>query len=82
MSPPPAEQLYVVGIRPVLLYLMEQSQIEDLGLSDQDDPGRVVPILADTLNWRAPWPYAYGILPEVEPYMDETVYVFILSMRF
>ncbi|KAI0341479.1 hypothetical protein BDW22DRAFT_1359055 [Trametopsis cervina] len=56
LNPPPTEPLYVVGVNAVLVYLREMSDIENLGL-DQEDGAGVVLILADALNWRSPLPY-------------------------
>ena len=80
MKPPPTDPLYVVAIRPVLLALFEQSQLEDLGFGLQR--GGVVPVLADALNWKGSWPYSNGVLREVEPYMDWATCVLVWTLCF
>ena len=67
LTPPPTEPIYVVGVRSVLLYLREMSELEDLGLEQADGAG-VVTILADALNWKDP--RSYGERYSEEPWMD------------
>ena len=67
LNPQPTEPLYVVGIRSVLLYLRELSDIEDLGLEDKDGSG-VVTILADALHWKGPGTQSPRFAEE--PWMD------------
>ncbi|KAH9940691.1 hypothetical protein B0H21DRAFT_572283 [Amylocystis lapponica] len=69
LDPPPAQPLYVVGLRHLLVYLREQSELEDLGLGSAEQNG-VVTILSDVLNWRNARPYPAQILPDAEPFMD------------
>lgn len=66
MNPPPTESLYVVGLRPHLMYILERHEMEDHGL---EDPNGVVLILSDTLNWRFPRPYGKNDV-EDEPFMN------------
>lgn len=70
MNPQPSQPLYVVGVRHILVYLREQSELEDLGLNRADGNG-VITVLADSLNWRTPRPYAGRTMQEEEPFMDE-----------
>ena len=71
MDPPPSEPLYVVGLRPHLMYLVERQELEDHGLAD---PNGVVMILSDALNWRFPRPYGRNQTID-EPFMDHNTYV-------
>lgn len=66
MDPPPPEPLYVVGLRPHLMYMLERQEIEDHGLSDHNG---VVMILSDALNWRPARPYGKA-QSEDEPFMN------------
>ncbi|TCD68735.1 hypothetical protein EIP91_009881 [Steccherinum ochraceum] len=59
LSPPPQHPLYLVGTRPVHLYIREQSDIEDLGVDDPSGNG-VVSILSDSLNFRGPETQRYS----------------------
>ena len=68
LDPPPSEPLYVVGVRSVLLYLREMSEIEDLGL-DEEGGGRVITILSDALNCRDVRLYTPR-LSHSEPWLD------------
>ena len=54
MDPPPAEPLYVVGLRLHLMYMLERQELENHGL---EDPNGVVMVLSDALNWRFSRPY-------------------------
>ncbi|KAI0635238.1 beta-lactamase-like protein [Trametes polyzona] len=66
MDPPPSQPLYVVGLRPHLMYLTERNELEDLGLGG---PNGVILVLSDALNWRPPQRYA-RIQPDDEPFMN------------
>ncbi len=46
LDPPPKEPVYVIGLRYHILYLLELSELEDLGLGSRTG---VVPILSDNL---------------------------------
>ena len=82
MYPPPTEPLYVVGLRPHLMYMVERQELEDLGLGD---PNGVIMVLSDALNWRFARPYSRNQI-EDEPFMNADRYadmpaLILLSMR-
>lgn len=73
LDPSPTEPLYLVTHRPILLYLREYSDIEDLGMLDPSGNG-VIPVLSDILHWKRTglW-QSGGPYPEVdgcEPWMN------------
>ncbi|KAI0076534.1 hypothetical protein K474DRAFT_1644863 [Panus rudis PR-1116 ss-1] len=72
MNPPPTSPLYLVGIHPVLLYLHEQSEVEDLGFNDPSGNG-VIPILSDALNYRRAWNYGRRITEDDGPWMNHAI---------
>jgi ribonuclease Z len=45
------EPLYLITHRPVLMYLRELHEIEDLGFDDPSSNG-VIPVLSDVLHWK------------------------------
>ena len=49
LNPPPAEPLYVIGTRSILLYLREYQEIEDLGINNEDGTG-VIMIFSDAIT--------------------------------
>ncbi|GBE87655.1 hypothetical protein SCP_1103320 [Sparassis crispa] len=49
LHPPPAQPLYLVGLRDHYNYLQAQSEIEDLGLKDANG---VIMVPSDALHWR------------------------------
>lgn len=51
----------------MLLYLREMSDVEDLGLGNENGAG-VITILSDALNWKGP--VSYGARSSEEPWMD------------
>ncbi|OSX63293.1 hypothetical protein POSPLADRAFT_1045665 [Postia placenta MAD-698-R-SB12] len=69
MNPPPSQPLYVVGPRHTLVYLREQSEVEDLGV-DQADGNGIITILSDMLNWKPVRPF-WKMHKNSEPYVDE-----------
>ncbi|KII91109.1 hypothetical protein PLICRDRAFT_37799 [Plicaturopsis crispa FD-325 SS-3] len=52
LDPLPQEPLYVVSNWPILLYISEYSDVEDLGLSDSGNGVRLVS--SEALHWRKP----------------------------
>ena len=51
LLPSPTEPLYLIAHRPILLYIYEYSDLEDLGFDSVAECG-VVPVLSETLHWK------------------------------
>ncbi|KAF9059057.1 hypothetical protein BDP27DRAFT_1407846 [Rhodocollybia butyracea] len=51
LNPPPTHPLYLVTLRSVHVYLRELSDLEDLGLFDDDGAG-IVTVLSPALHWK------------------------------
>ncbi|KAH9941310.1 uncharacterized protein BXZ73DRAFT_42209 [Epithele typhae] len=66
MDPPPSGPLYVVGLRQHFLYLLEQAELEDLGLSG---PNGVVLVLADALTPATPTPVMWFVSPDLAHFL-------------
>ncbi|CAL1709190.1 unnamed protein product [Somion occarium] len=67
---PPTSPLWVVSLHPILLYLQEFSDLEDLGLNSPDGNG-VIPVLSDALSWRPARKYLGGVASENQPWLDQ-----------
>ncbi|THH10213.1 hypothetical protein EW146_g8446 [Bondarzewia mesenterica] len=62
LNPAPTEPLYLVALYPIHLYLREQTEVEDLGLSDSPvSTNGVIPILNDVLSAKSRTTYDSGI---------------------